>query len=494
MLADHDRQLLTAFVDGQLTSVEKGRLECLLQESEEARRLLRHLQEDAWALKGLPRVGPRYDLAHSILGQVHDQKIRPAGSRPPALPTNWGRPGRISPDRPFPTSVGDPRSKATGPAGSSRGRVWIACAAALLLLVCAASYAFFASLVSPSRPPGLAGQAPDEPAVLDKIAAPDGPERKPDQKPDGPAEEEEPVVEPGTLKGPSGFPSALAKGPPRAGSQPGLAHGLGSGTTFPPAPGGPILAGPGGGMELFNPETVEAVLPQIFSVGALDRAGERQKLLAALDKGDAFRVELVCTNASSAFTWVRGAFRDEKVGLSVDALAAALLKQPKLPVNYAIYAEGLTAEKLVDVLANVGDSHRKGVARKSRIDLRLRGPLVVAPLTRGDRKDLTSLLGFDPLAETPESTAPQPPRATGKPMKPDPREELSAVTARQVARALEGKGTPRPVLAQPRALTLVYPLHAAPRSAEVRQFREERKPLPKHTLRVFLVLRTVVGR
>jgi hypothetical protein len=455
---------------------------------------LRRLQEDAWALKALPQVNPRHDLAHSILGQIHDRKFRPKGARspasPPPLPTNKGRPGRISPGRPFSTSVGDPRLQRGGPTGPTRGRVWIACAATLLFLVCAASWAFFAYLLPLHRPPVLAHQPPKEPIVVGKVPT-DEPDEVPAPGPEGPAVEE-PVEEPGTLKGPPTFPAAVAKGPPRAGQASAVAYGRGGAPTLPSAPAGPILAGPGGGMELFNPETVQAVLPQIFSVGALGQAGERQKLLTYLGKGDAFRLELVCTNASSALAWVQSAFRKEKVSLSVDALAAARRKHPKLPTSYAIYAEGLTAEKLTAVLARVGASHQKGVAKKP-LDLRLRGPLVVAPLTRSDHKELTNFLGFDPLG-VPESVGPPAPPATGKPMKPDPHEELSEVTARQVAQALEGKGRPRPALGRPRALTVVYPLLAAPRSAEILRFREERKPLPAHTLRVFLVLRTTGGR
>ena len=58
MLPDRDRQLLSAFVDGELSSRQRRHVERLLRRSGEARTLLRRLQEDARELRHLPRPRP----------------------------------------------------------------------------------------------------------------------------------------------------------------------------------------------------------------------------------------------------------------------------------------------------------------------------------------------------------------------------------------------------------------------------------------------------
>src|SRR5215831_7986877 len=55
MLSDQFRQLLTAYVDGELSSRQRKAVQRLLRRSPEARSLLLKLQEDARRLRALPR-------------------------------------------------------------------------------------------------------------------------------------------------------------------------------------------------------------------------------------------------------------------------------------------------------------------------------------------------------------------------------------------------------------------------------------------------------
>ena len=55
MLLDRYRQLLTAYVDGELSSRQRRHVVRLLHRSAEARRLLRQLEADAKSLRDLPR-------------------------------------------------------------------------------------------------------------------------------------------------------------------------------------------------------------------------------------------------------------------------------------------------------------------------------------------------------------------------------------------------------------------------------------------------------
>src|SRR5262245_29660001 len=81
MLADYDRKLLTAYVDGELTSRQRKLVARLLQRSPEARDLLRKLQADADALRRLPRprLGP--DFPRRVFQAIAGLSARPARQR-----------------------------------------------------------------------------------------------------------------------------------------------------------------------------------------------------------------------------------------------------------------------------------------------------------------------------------------------------------------------------------------------------------------------------
>jgi anti-sigma factor RsiW len=55
MLSDPLRQLLSAYVDGELSNRQRKAVQRLLRRSAEARTLLRGMQEDAARLRALPR-------------------------------------------------------------------------------------------------------------------------------------------------------------------------------------------------------------------------------------------------------------------------------------------------------------------------------------------------------------------------------------------------------------------------------------------------------
>lgn len=66
MLSDHQLQLLTAFVDGELSQQERMAAMRLLNQSSEAREILRQLQENAHKLKNLPR----HAVEPSLVGEI----------------------------------------------------------------------------------------------------------------------------------------------------------------------------------------------------------------------------------------------------------------------------------------------------------------------------------------------------------------------------------------------------------------------------------------
>src|SRR5579871_2380847 len=126
MLPDRQRQLLTAFVDGELSSRQQRHVARLLSRSDEARQLLQKLRADAQALQRYPTPHFSGDLADEILRKIAEGGLAPGQS----FKTKGSRPAFWS-----------------GPIGA-----WAA-AAAVLLALGLASYLYFASSLAPSDKP-----------------------------------------------------------------------------------------------------------------------------------------------------------------------------------------------------------------------------------------------------------------------------------------------------------------------------------------------------
>jgi anti-sigma factor RsiW len=78
MLPDRYSQLLTAFVDGQLSTRQRKAALRLLRRSEEARKLYRKLQKDSRDLIELPPVKLPGDFPQQVLRTIAATGVRPA--------------------------------------------------------------------------------------------------------------------------------------------------------------------------------------------------------------------------------------------------------------------------------------------------------------------------------------------------------------------------------------------------------------------------------
>jgi anti-sigma factor RsiW len=84
MLSDRHCQLLTAYVDGELTARQRRAVDGLVQRSAEARAFLEDLQSDSAELRSLPPRKAPATLAEKVLGTLSDvprlpvQPVRPA--------------------------------------------------------------------------------------------------------------------------------------------------------------------------------------------------------------------------------------------------------------------------------------------------------------------------------------------------------------------------------------------------------------------------------
>src|SRR5262245_57267113 len=77
MLPEQDRELLTAYVDGELSTRQRKTVLRLLRRSTEARELLRQLQQDARELRELPRPRLNPDFSQRVLHNIGQRGLRP---------------------------------------------------------------------------------------------------------------------------------------------------------------------------------------------------------------------------------------------------------------------------------------------------------------------------------------------------------------------------------------------------------------------------------
>jgi hypothetical protein len=434
MLTPKELELLTASVDGELDARQRRACARLLRTKPEARKLLAELKGDSCELQALPPVPAPPGLHASITQAVS------------ALPAPRAR-----------KAIARPAARAVP--------LWVgyATAAAVLLAVGLGSFLLHWAPPgnTPRQPPAVAHQG-REPGVIGhlprEVEEPTGPGRPEppiriveemppprivtDQDPDDP--EEAPVL-------------------PQAGPERRPGQVLASGQTEP----------------LGRLERVEVALPHVHILHGLDVPEQRAALRRQLGSASAVRVEIPARDPFRGLERVRAALTSVKANVLIEPSAAARLKKPVARTDFAIYLEGVTPEDLTEVLRTVGMADR-AAGQKRAVDLCFEGPLVVKELTRWDRRDLTDLLGVDPLRDKPE--------VKSRPV--DIRKPLGEDTASKVEDALSGKGPPRPG-SQAHGIVLPMGLPRV-RSAELKKFLESRPAaIRPGTLKVFLVVRAL---
>ncbi|HEX5272698.1 MAG TPA: hypothetical protein VFW33_19510, partial [Gemmataceae bacterium] len=338
MLSDQLRQLLTAYVDGELTNRQRKAVERLLRRSPEARALLAKLQEDARRLHDLPRYRLGEEFTARVMRAVRRrgaEERRRRSAREAALPL-W-------------TSV--------------------AAAAAVLVAVGFGSYFYF-TRPAPGGPsaavqPPPADQAPDKtPAPQEGARVADNSAPPPD-RPSSPQPREE-------------LPMPVAVNDDKA-KDPVLPETvIGSETPQPD-------------MEMFKPHVVKPPFMVMEDVRKL----QADHLRKALGDETALRVELPCNDTAKGFRRLQAALKEVGVTLAIDAAAQNRLDKPRLRSNYVLFVEDLTAEELARALAKVGADDKRAAVAKPRPDGQFSG-LVVNRLVEADVKELSAVLRVDP--------------------------------------------------------------------------------------------------
>jgi hypothetical protein len=237
MLSPQDQQLLTGYVDGELTARQRCQVERLLSRSGEARALLQDLQEDSRSLRLLPSMSAPADLADYILETIARKGLKP-GSRPrvPAPPRVYVLPSWVG----------------------------FAAAAAVLFIVGVGSFYLHSQ-----------GSNPEEGAGSGIASRPAGPDDPPRPLPPPPDKDRTPLVKdtpklPEPLRTPGGVEE----------KEPNFDEEDEPGTMTPgkePTPGPvrpSVLATPGGSEPPRPLERVELVLPVVLKLHELDRADQ----------------------------------------------------------------------------------------------------------------------------------------------------------------------------------------------------------------------------
>jgi transposase InsO family protein len=446
MLLDRYRQLLTAYVDGELSSRQRRHVVRLLHRSAEARQLLQQLKADARALRLLPPPPLPADLTGSVLRLIAERNLLPLQNR---------------------TVKAAPATVWMGSLAS-----WAAAAAVLLTLGVASYFYFVASLDQTAKTEIAQKQL--EPLVW--TPHPEEPKSS-----IVPREDEARTEARRTLAAKNNPPSAIQT--PKIVRQRGDISRTNPGDK-PPVPPKEETALTDR-LETFHFDRVPDLLPVIVKLNDLDRLSARKKLVAELSKDSAYRLELPCPNGIKAFDRVQKAAGTLQIGLIIDKPAQERIKL-KWKISYLLYLENVTPEELAEFVRQIDVEDRKSAAGKpaeAQFDR-----LVLTRMNAAHRKELTTLLGVDPITNGPTATG----------SLTDPHSSLSDATARPVGQSLAGQGgTPRPESGKsaaqpPEHLALVLasnPVRPSPNSDEIKHFLESRKPVRDGALRVLLVLR-----
>ncbi len=409
MLSDPLRQLLTAYVDGELSNRQRKAVQRLLRRSPEARVLLRRLQEDARRLRALPRLHLDEEFTARVLRAVRQRQAEPR-RRPAARETA------------FPLWAG------------------FAAAAAVLVAVGFGSFTYF------SRP------APDTGRDT-LLAVNDRPPAEPTPDPAAGPKEEVKVDEGTPVAAVPPTPADPPKGPPPP-------ERLPMPVVANDKPKEPVNAAqvvtqetPQPGMEMFKPAVVALPFALLKDV----RAIQAEQLRKELGTETALRVELPCADTARGFRRLQSALKDVGVSVAIDAAAQNRLDKPRLRSNYALLVEDLTADELARALARLGSDDKKAAEARPKPDGQF-SKMVVNRLSDADRKELSDVLHVEARALQPGAGKGRGAERLALAVTYNPEQGRPRPNSPEVKRYLDNR---RP--ARPGALQVLLVLREAPR-------------------------------
>lgn len=428
----------------------------LLEQSPEARALLRKMQHDAAALQAMPRPQLDRDLSGPVLRIIAERRLHPGSRR-----------------------------RRVGAARTAAFPMWVGvgAVAASLLIIVTASYLYFAS--SP------------EPKGGDGVVA-DGGKATPSNKERNAAKRNATAPRPRNVEAIASHQADSSEllPPPARASEATEPTTVVTQTNTRPSDADVVGApGPIANMEMFQIAKITQL--RIVKLSDLERESERQQLLQALRKEPGYRIESPCKDSTKAFDRLQAVLTAQGIGLVIDQAAQARMNArragARIKTNFVLYVEDVMPEELLKALHQVASDDRSAESKKKgdgQFD-----SIVLNRITDGDREELCKLLGLK-VKKLPD-VAP----ATG-PLGTDVRKSVTDKTGDEITKALTGQGgVPRPdpgkqpvKLPERLAFAMPYnPERPRPDSAEIKRFLSSRKAARPGAVQLLLVVREIGG-
>jgi hypothetical protein len=443
MLTNEVQQLLVAYVDGELSARQHEAASRLLQKSAEARDFVRQLEEDAGALRRLPRRQLGAEFPHRILDAIGER-------RRGEVRNEWADIARQQ----------APLTAHQSPLTSRRRYLAWAVAAAVLMLLGGGTLYYVHTRSEYQQLPFAKNNSNRLKKPADDESAPKNQDSSATKAEDS---SQSPFPPPPDLK--------KDDKPIVAENQPILEFTSEAEVT--------LQTEPASRFEVFK-ELEHAIK---LDLRDLDQPRGQELFKQTLRYDKTFHLDLTCPVTAQGLDQLQAIFQKQGVQVLIEKAALARSKKG-LKTHYAIYTEDLIPEELIAILQALRKEEKKADP-KQRFN-----KIVINHLTPANRKEICTLLGVDPrtMAAKPKG-----------PLGVDLTQPLSKKTEVQVADSLAGKGTPRPEPGKPvvpkgpdrLALVLSYnPVRVSPTSSkEIKQFLATRPGQRPGALQILLVLR-----
>ncbi len=371
-----DLKLITSFVDGELHPSMQNELNELLQNSSEARELLRLLKQDALMIRNQVPMECSYDLTQKILANI---KVRPLS-----------------------------RIAKLNNRDDLMMKPWfslIAVATILSVTTFISYYAINAFLAMQENKQGKDGVAfsPNQNLESGKNKSSVNPESiENSDKSDQIAMREKQNVLPVSPELNKDNEKSLNLSPPIGPDNNPSASGL---------QGKELLAAPAN--ETFNLIKVDTPLPWVLRKKDVDGEVSGRVLSKVIGHDARLKIELSCKDNALAFAQLK--MNLTKMGYFVYSDVSTLMrlknKNDKSSVNYMIYLENANVNDLAQLLGQDKPALGKD-AVKAAVASSFWEALVVSKLSSNDRKTMKSVLGFEPIEQGGSSVNSAPKSAT----------------------------------------------------------------------------------
>ena len=430
----HELKLLTAFVDGELPSSMQNEANELLQNSAEARELLRLLKQDALMIRNQVPMECSYDLTQKILSNI---KVRPLS-----------------------------RIAHLNKRDDLMMKPWFSLVAVATILAVTTFISFYAvntflAMQENGQRKGQLARSSNKNVENDKNAQADNSEAL--EKASQIAMQEKQNLLP--------VPPELNKENDKSAKMRPLV-GQKNKSADIASKGKELLAAPAN--ETFNLIKVDAPLPWVLRKKDVEGEVSGRVLSKVISHDARLKIELSCKDNAAAFAQLK--MNLNKMGYFVYSDVSTLMrlknKNDKSPVNYMIYLENVNVNDLAQLLGQEKPTLAKDVAKVTST-IAFWEALVVSKLSSNDRKTMKSVLGFEPTEQGGSSlnTTAKPANESNEPIKGGSLQSL--------------KKNKSPALA-----VSFTPTQNLVNSPEVKQYLETVKSSNQSGIKVLLVLRT----